>query len=71
MVQATRRDDGDYVTKGEFREAIAELQEQMRVGFGEIKAGILYNRKLYELILDDIKPNWRDETEGGEHGTGG
>ena len=80
MVQAARRqDDGEYVTKGEFRAAIADIKDLIAETTRETNAGvslalqavdrakddliaeIKHNRTLYELILDDIRPNWRSQ----------
>ena len=68
MVRAARRqDDGEYVTKGEFREAIEklatkdELQQAVDGLEDRLGAKIAYTNKLNELILDRIHPNWRNE----------
>ena len=54
MVQAARRrDDGDYVTKGDLRQALAEMENRLL-------DAITYTNRLNEMILDEIKPNWRE-----------
>lgn len=58
MVRAAqRRDDGEYVTKGFLREALAEFEERI---LGKLMPAITHTNRLNELILDEIKPNWRE-----------
>lgn len=69
MVQAARRqDDGEFVTRGEFREAMSaidkrfdELQAFITNSLVEVSRDIVYNRNLYEMILDDVRPAWRND----------
>ena len=59
MVQAARRrdDDGEYVTKGDLREALAEFKTEL---LAELMPAITHTNKLNEMLLDEIKPNWRE-----------
>ena len=66
MVQAAQQQDADeYVTKGEFREAIASLETRMTSMETRLMEAITYTNRLNELVLDDIKPGWRDTMKKG------
>ena len=52
--------DNEPVTKGELREILVEFKAEL---LAVILPELRYNRTLYEMILDDIRPNWRGEVE--------
>ena len=65
MVQAARRhDDGEYVTKGFLREELATFKAEFKEELlAELLPAIRYTNKLNEMILDEIRPNWRENLD--------